>query len=219
MVHKLTIPEQFFVIVQNKKITRMKWMLSGYRQLYVIAGCFIELSKQKRITFGEKLEVQVVDETPTGIDYLDEMLMQIAKIKKERKLLSWMREFSLKLWKQKKIYDLLARSLLEKGVIQKEKSLLFNRYVGLDPHERQIVEMIRAEVLEPGKVSHDALILTFMLHTAKVLKELFSHYEGGEWKKRIKELQEEYPREWKQVETISKVIQEIAASAASSAAT
>jgi hypothetical protein len=219
MVHNLTIPEQFFVIVQNKKITSLKWMVSGYRQSYVVAACFIELAHQGRIAFGEKLEVRVLDTTPTGIVYLDEMLAQIAEVKSERKLLNWLRVFQLKFWKKNKIYELLAQSLLEKGIIEEQKGLLSKKYVDLESTEQQIVEMIRSEVLEPGKVSHDALILTFMLHTARVLKELFSFYEGGQWKKRIKELQEQYPNEWKQVETINKMIQEEMAAIIGGAAT
>jgi hypothetical protein len=62
------------VVVQNKKITRLKWMLSGYRQIYIIAACFIELAQCGRISFGDKWRIKLLNPDPTRISYLDEML-------------------------------------------------------------------------------------------------------------------------------------------------
>lgn len=211
---QLTIPEQFFVIAQNKKITQMRVKLFGFRQMYNIAACFIELANRKRIQFGEKLYIKVIDHAPTNISYLDEILTIIAESNKEKKLISWLRYFSWKFWRQKKVYKLMIETMLDKGVMTEEKTFFSTNYHGLEKIEQKMVERIRAEILEPETVSHDVLILTFMLHVAKVLDKLFSHYEIEDWEHRLTELQAEYPHEWKQVKAIYKNILEVVASTA-----
>ncbi len=208
MAQSLNLPESLFVVTTNKKLIRFKSKWSGYQKLYFIAACFLELSLQKRIVIDENQEVQVVDQTATGLSYLDEILSKLKENNKNRKLASWLRHFHYRFWQKNKAYSYLIEDLLTKGVITEKPFWFLKQYTGTKTAEQGIVEMIRTEVLEAGKISDVALYLTFVLHVADLLKELFSTYEKEDFLNRIKQLQAEYPQEWKQVHAIYRLIQE-----------
>ncbi|WP_044641370.1 GPP34 family phosphoprotein [Risungbinella massiliensis] len=78
----------------------------------------------------------------------------------------------------KKIQEQLIGELVRKDAIKEDESKLFyliptKRYVHQEHINRQIIERLRAEVLEDGKVEDQTIMLIILLDTSNMLRGIF----------------------------------------------
>lgn len=106
------------------------------------------------------------------------------------------------------LIDSIGTSLAQKGCVQKEKkSRPFSEkevYIPNKTDVDNVVQRIRAELLEEGELSEDIVALTILLHKSGDLKNYFSADEKKKLKNRLKEI-----KNTPQNEMIQKVIQYI----------
>lgn len=214
MSFDLTLAEEFYVLSSDPKVS--KWYnlkLNGFEKVYTIASSMMELYVRGKISFDQKMMIKVQDATPTGVPYLDELHSKMID-SKERKLKDWLHYFYMFSGLGKKIHEQLVEELVRKNAIKEEDStMLFliptKRYVHLEAINKQIIERLRAEVLEDGKIADHTIMLITLLDGSSILKEYFSSYEEEQLEERLEKLEEENPEVWKVAKTLKTVINEI----------
>lgn len=86
---------------------------------------------------------------------------------------------------------------LKEGMIEKELIVIENKKGLLGSKEKiqineskfnNIIEEIRSEVLEKGKLTEDLILLTSLLNSTKFLKNIFTKYEKDELNNRLNEI-------------------------------
>lgn len=90
-------------------------------------------------------------------------------------------------------------SLEKAGCVRKEKGGLFggkNVYIPDPKVVDCIIQNIRAEILEEGRLSEEVVALTALFHKSGDLARYFSAYEKKDMKKRLKEIKQNPPG-WK----------------------
>ena len=101
--------------------------------------------------------------------------------------------FSTNTKRMKALFDSVKNSLIEDGctvTIEKNTVLGNKTYIkSKDESKDNIVQKIRAEILEGGKLDTSTIILVSLLNKAELLKTYFSKYESKWLKERLKEIQ------------------------------
>ena len=91
------------------------------------------------------------------------------------------------------LFDSIGESLVKAGCAQKEKSGMLgnkNAYIPDKKAVDNIIQNIRAEILEDGELTEDIAALTALLDKTGELMRFFSAYEKKDVKKRLKEIKE-----------------------------
>lgn len=91
------------------------------------------------------------------------------------------------------LFDSIGESLVKAGCAQKEKSGMLgskNAYVPDKKAVDNIIQNIRAEILEDGELTEDIAALAVLLDKTDELMRFFSAYEKKDVKKRLKEIKE-----------------------------
>ncbi len=166
---------------------------AGFYQYALAAGVLAELLLQKRIAIvdARKRMVEVVDDTPTGNELLDECLERIYTAKRRQRLQTWVQRIG----NRSKLKHDVARALCRKGALREDEDrvlLLFRRrlYPEQDPRfEQRIIERLRKAIFsDSGKVDPRTAVLVSLAHGTDLLAIPFKRKELRERKQRIKQI-------------------------------
>src|SRR5688572_15716525 len=146
-----TIAEDLLLFALDDEKGTTLW--SGAAALpYGLAGALLaELAMRGKVALGDKQAVAVLDETPTGVDVLDDALRLIATSKKPRDAKHWVTTFTTKV---KRLRDRLEDRLVAEGILRKDQHRVlflfpFERLPTDDPSvERGLRDEVRAVLLE-----------------------------------------------------------------------
>ena len=87
--------------------------------------------------------------------------------------------------KEKMVEDELISLEEKKGLIGNKEVIIIN-----DDKFNNVVEEVRAEILENGKLTDDIILLSSLLNATKFLKNIFTKYEKEKLECRLKEIKQ-----------------------------
>ncbi|WP_458352679.1 GOLPH3/VPS74 family protein [Peribacillus frigoritolerans] len=208
MLKELTIPQEFVLLALDRETNKLKPIFRMHIGLLTVMACIVDLSLKGKVNFNDDDTVMIVDSTPTGEKSLDRLL-EIMSAEKPKKIKKWVSYFYSYYFKQREIYKLVIESLVEKEILQIENTEILlivpkKKYVDVMNTRNYIVEKIRAELLEEGRVEMNTIALVLFLYTKNMLNDYFSDFERKALKQKIKELRKE-----KIFETIKSIENEI----------
>ncbi|MCM3748910.1 GPP34 family phosphoprotein [Paenibacillus pasadenensis] len=210
MLKNLSIPQEFVLLALDRETNKIKSSFRTNVALYTVMACFFDLSISGNVSFEDNDTVKVSNTASTGEKYLDRLL-EIIAAEKPKKLKEWVSYFY---YKQKEIYKMVVESLVDKGVLEIENTeVLFvvpvKKYSDVANARSRIVEKIRAELLEQGKVEEHTVALVLFLNIKNMLNDYFSDYEQKTLKQRLEILRKEDIN--KKIKTVHTAIQNIEA--------
>lgn len=92
------------------------------------------------------------------------------------------------------LFLLVGHSLVEDGYVVKESGKgLFKNKVSFIPNEAEVtkvIEKLRAEFLEQGKISDEVVVLGALLNKSDLIKNYFSKFEVQKLNERLKEVRQ-----------------------------
>lgn len=190
MLHNLTIAQEFAILALDRDTNKLKSIFRMHIQLYTVMACFIELSIEGKIKFEDNDTVTVTNSAPTDEKYFDRLL-QIVSSEKPKKLKNWVSYFyHNQLFNQEEIYKLVLESLVNQGILEIKDSEILNvipvkKFIDITNNRDRIVEKIRAELLEAGKLEEHTIALVLLLNSKNMLKDYFSVFENKALKQRL----------------------------------
>ncbi len=204
---QLRLTEGFLLLALDKK--KGKFLTDAISINHGLAGTvLLKLSILKKIKVSNK-KVQIIDNTSTGVDYLDELFGYIRKAKKEHKVKFWIHRIASKLKKLK--YDVLS-NLVERGILmRKRKKFLglipYTVYPTLDPGPEDEMKQHLVEVINGRKkMDEKSLMMLSLAEATKLARVLFSsRKEYKHARKRIKKLAKDFEVSTAVQETIKEV--------------
>lgn len=137
-------------------------------------------------------KIVVKKDLPENLGYL-ELLYNFFKSCDKNIKLSLM-EFSIKDFGKSKneLFNNIAHSLEKTGAVHSiTNSNIFGESKSFIPNKKDknlIIEQIRAEILEDGKISDDTIALSMLLEKTSHLNDYFSKHERKELKEKIEEI-------------------------------
>ena len=212
MSNNLSIPQEFTLLALDRDTKKLKSIFRMHTHIYVIMACFVELSIAGKIKFENNDTITVTSSSPTEEKYLDRLL-QILSDEKPKEFKKWISYFYHKhLFKQEEIYTLVIESLVNQGILEIKDSDILNvipvkKYIDSRNNRNRIVEKIRAELLEDGKLEEHTIALVLFLNSKNMLKDYFSDFEHKTLKQRVATLHNE--EIYGKVQSFEKVIQDI----------
>lgn len=143
----------------------------------------IELDNKKRFVVGKDL--------PPQLNYL-QPVYDFIKDNKPKKIESLGEDFYFNDKLPKALFTSVGESLVQLGVAtEKTNQGLFKNKTYILPEEKtviSIIEKIRAELLEDGKITDEVVILSALLEKKSLIRNYFSKYERDLIKQRLKEI-------------------------------
>ena len=175
-----TIAEDLLLFALDDEKGTTLWSGAGALP-YGLAGALLaELALRGKVTLGDKQAVAVLDETPTGVDVLDDALRLIAASKKPRDAKHWVTTFTTKV---KRLRDRLEDRLVAEGILRKDQHRVlflfpFERLPTDDPSvERGLRDEVRAVLLEQASPDVRIAVLISLLKSCNLLDGLFAMAE------------------------------------------
>jgi len=217
MIAHFTLPEQL-LLLSLTKLGGIKQTITGYKsfiEAYLNAAVIIDLIIQKKISIENQYLI-TKDNSLSNVDYYDYIIKKTSSFSK---LIKLNRLISKSIsWSSKTVFNMLIESLSNKKAINKTKSrflLIFNKTLFIPDLKfvDSIIQQIRAEILEEGKVEPLVVALVLLLDQSKLLKSYFSDYERDDLNKKINDLKKDNSKESNEIiliiESIKQVIDSI----------
>ncbi|WP_107842178.1 hypothetical protein [Metasolibacillus meyeri] len=157
--------------------------------MYAIGALFYDLLVLDLIKFEDDGKIVIQEPSNKSNNDALNMLYELICEEKPRNFRKWISYFNIPSKNRVKIFKLLNEGLDDK-ISNKDK----------------IVQRLRAELLEPGEVTEETVILALLLTSSRVLKVYFSDYEIKDVGLKIKEYKKMYPTRWGNIDRISKEI-------------
>lgn len=189
VMENLTITQEYYICVANDKGT-----ISVYDHkaaTCLIAAGVLDMSLENCVGIDGKT-VEVTGKLPDNIAFLRPLYDTIDQgkaIKLSKVVESYIASFSDK--KLKELIGSVVTSLEGAGVMESVKTGIFKSKEGRAPSQASVngvVEKIRAEILEDGEMSDEAVALAALLDRAGKLKDYFSKYEHKELRARLTDI-------------------------------
>ncbi len=168
-------------------------MSGAYIEYSVAAAVLAELLLLQRINVDrdDKDKVDVIDDSPTGDNVLDEALAKMCKAKRRRKLKDWVSSIG----HISKLKHKVAEQLVEDGIIElEEKKVLWlftqKVYPEVNPVPEQHLrhEMRRLVLDKPLEINPRIALMVSFAQSARLLNQVFSKDELKAHKKRIENI-------------------------------
>lgn len=219
MDSQLTLSEEFVLLSLDKRLHRFKINFRTYQETYTAGIVFIELLLDNWIRLDEKGRVQISKDGDSGMPYLDLVLHEVGKASRPKTLKKWVKYFYSRKKRLHAIFNSVVEGLERNKAVQIDKDKL----LGVIPKEKLVpdnsqidlvIERIRAELLEKGKVEHQTIALCFLLAKLKLLRSYFSKHEEKRLKERLEQLQKENPDELKWVQSVRRAVDDLDAALA-----
>lgn len=162
----------------------------------LLAGALLELVTSSSVELDDKSRVFVKQTKKPKEEYLA-FLYEFIQSQKPMKVEKVAEKFIFDLKKPKELFQLVGRSLVEDGYATEKtgKGLLKNK-ISFIPNEYEmtkVIEKLRAEFLEQGKISDEVIILGALLCKSHLIKNYFSKYEVQKLKERLQEISQSKP--------------------------
>lgn len=220
-MNDITITEKYALCMLKEKRKFYETELTSH----LLVSMIIEMMLDGNLEVGNKCKVRLTDKIPTA-----NYNIQLYNAIKERKFTGIVKKsdeipfkdiislicysFSSKIIKS--IVEPLKEKMVEdKLIILEEKKGLFGNkeVITIDDDKfNNVVEEVRAEILENGKLTDDIILLSSLLNATKFLKNIFTKYEKEKLENRLKEIkQTEIPEK---VKLAQEVIDEMSATMA-----
>lgn len=189
---ELSITQEFFLCSLNKK---GKLPIFGNEVLVcILAGGLIELMIKKCIKIDEKNAVSAMGNLDKNLTYLKSLFEWISE-SKQIKIEKIAQEYVLSFVGKRLnlLKNEIGTSLVEAGFVTIKKGGIFGNKTYFVPNQDEvdkIVQKIRAELLEEGKVSDETVALVSLLQKSHQIKKYFSKYESEKLETRLKEIKE-----------------------------
>lgn len=218
---QLNTTEKFLLLTRHPRKGRA--LISDMHMHHVIMGIqFLELSAMEAFTLGEKDRVQLNDDFETTDPVLTEVVAQIRKSRRNRKVRDWIVKLSGKAARHKRTF---LEKMEQKGLIRIEKKKILGlipyRKVYLEDHKTrdELIYVLRSALLESKAEHHEILIILGMIDACKMHKVLGrSKQEVKEIKKKLQPFLKENPVASDVKKSIEQVQAAIMASIAASTA-
>lgn len=186
---QLTITQEYFLCAANNKGTFTMYNQKAIVCL-VISG-LLELQLEQCITMKNK-EITVCNPLPAHMQYIKPLYDTINQGKpiKIRKVID---RYLMSL-SDKKINELVQSvrgSLQQADLLEPVEIGLFRKKEYLVPKKQAItsvVEKLRAELLEDGELTEEAIAMAVLLQNSNCLKNYFSKFEQDTLKTKMKEI-------------------------------
>lgn len=188
----LSIVQEYFLCSLNEK---GKFPAIGREvPACILAGGLLELMIDGSIQQGDKKTVRVTGGLSGGKEYLRSLfdwLNQSKPVKLETVAQEYCFSFT-----EKKLNTLISDIgdvLVEKGCVSVEKGGFLAgkpRFLPDSIEVDRVIQKIRAEMLETGKMADETVALVSLLEKSQQIKRYFSKYESEQLKARLKEIRE-----------------------------
>ena len=190
---KLSITQEYFLCAVNKK-GELPTLSSSEIASCLVAGGIMELTKLGFISKDEKKKIIINKPWNNSLPYLAPIYNTIASYKKPKKAEGLLESFAFSVTNKrlKELVAALRDSLIEKGCFNEVAATGSKKdkiqYIPKPELVTQIIEKVRAEFLEEGKISDDVVCLSVLLDETRLIKNYFSKVEVTKMKARIKEV-------------------------------
>jgi hypothetical protein len=160
--------------------------------------------------------VILLDPTPTGVVYIDQLLHVLQEAEKPQKLRDWMEQLYERIPLRHRIYHQVLKGLEKKQAIsiKEEKFMLVVPYEKVVVNHNildYIVQKMRAEISEEDPVDEQAVALTCLLRKTKSLRLYFSNSEKEQLENKIKYLETQTTERLQWMKSISGAIRDVQA--------
>jgi hypothetical protein len=158
----------------------------------IIGAMLADLLLMDRLTLNQKSNVMVAKNTPTGDEFLDEVLAIIAKREKSRTMKDWV--LVLGNGDLKNASDRLARRLVTRGILREEEGHFLwifstHQFPTVDPRpEQQLRSMVYNTIISGAIPDDRTRILLSLIKASKLVNEVFPEDQRKTANKRIEEL-------------------------------
>lgn len=189
---ELSVSQGYLVCALNKNGKLP--LLSMESPICVLAGGLIDLIFAKAVTIGEDKKLCITGELNNEYQYLNSIYSFIKESKpmKVDKLASeYAFAFSDK--RLKVLINDIGMSLSDLGYVLTENSGLMGKTQCFVPDTKvvdNVIQNIRAELLEDGIVSDNIMALVSLMDKSNQIKRYFSQYEKNQLKTRLKEIKD-----------------------------
>lgn len=188
----LSIAKEYLLCGMNEK-GNIDSYLSLRQQVCFTCSCLLELLYEDIISIKDKkiyIEKDLIEENIYLLP-LYEFIKNSKPMKFEKIVEAY--NFSTNTKRMKILFDRVKNSLIEDGcTVTIEKNTVFGNKTYIkskDKAKDKVVQKIRAEILEAGKLDNSTIILVSLLDKSELLKTYFSKYELKCLKERLKEIQ------------------------------
>lgn len=187
---ELSLKEQFILLAYDDLKGRP--VISGNPFLYSLAGAVIlELNHNQKISIRD-MRIYVKSHKSSGDAVLDQVMEQIRKSSKNKKIKTWVQKLG---FKGNKLKNSILQQMVDKHIYRKEeyKSLgLFTcyRYYNSKPgYKQELQHKIRKFVLEESGITEELFMLVALVGSSGLFRKIFScGMERKYAKTRIKEM-------------------------------
>jgi hypothetical protein len=189
-MNNLTISQEYFLCVLTEK-GRLASVFSDAPN-YLFAGSMLDLFISKALAFDEKKKVVAADELRPEYAHLSP-LYQFVKESKPRKIGDIFASFNMT-FTDKRLNELIGNigvSLADKQCVEITYGGIGGKkpyYVPVSGAVNNVVQQIRAELLEDGAVSENMIALVSLLNESGDIKKYFSAYEKDRLNAHLKEI-------------------------------
>lgn len=189
-MNNVNITEKYTLCMLKEK----KMLYENELTPHLIVSMMIEMMLDGNLEITDKNKVKLNEKLP--ISNYNKNLYEIMKdLKKEEiplKNIITSICYTLPNKKLQSVIEALKEGMLEKEliVIENKKGLLGNKEKIQIKENKfiNVIEEIRSEVLEKGKLTEDLILLTSLLNSTKFLKNIFTKYEKDELNNRLNEI-------------------------------
>lgn len=189
-MNNVNITEKYTLCMLKEK----KMLYENELTPHLIVSMIIEMMLDGNLEITDKNKVKLNEKLPIS-DYNKNLYEIMKDLKKEEiplKNIITSICYTLPNKKLQNVIETLKEGMLEKEliVIENKKGLLGNKEkIQINESKfNNIIEEIRSEVLEKGKLTEDLILLTSLLNSTKFLKNIFTKYEKDELNNRLKEI-------------------------------
>lgn len=158
----------------------------------LLAGGLLELLMDGYISIDDK-KIFVNKELSSDKMYLTP-IYELIKNNKPMKIETIAEKYAFDFKRPDELFQSVGHSIVEDGhVVEESNQGLFKNKVRFLPNKSEVtkvVEKLRAEFLEEGNVSDEAIVLGALLNKSGLIKKYFSKYEMQKLNDRLKEIKQ-----------------------------
>jgi len=208
----LSFTQEYTLCLLDKEKKNKDVLYEGKYPGCIAISSFLELLLSGKIDLDEKKKVILKGSAQNDIEYLNIVCKDISD-SKTKTLKKWMEYYLLGVSSKpiKAIVNATIESLIDNGCVSIEKKNgLFKEHIIYNVENSQveyIIEKLRAELLEDGKITLETVILTTLMQQSDILKEYFSKHENELVKIRIEEIKKSDI--WAKASIIQEILDEL----------
>ncbi len=159
----------------------------------LLAGGILELLMDGYISIDDKKKMFINKDLSTDKMYLTP-IYELIKNNKPMKIETIAEKYAFDFTLPNEFFKSVGYSIVADGYVVEEANRgLFKNKVRFLPNEKEVtkvVEKLRAELLEEGNVSDEAIVLGALLNKSGLIKKYFSKYEMQKLNDRLKEIKQ-----------------------------